>query len=137
MTVSVIFFPKKKKLILGPIIFVPHLMWQCKFLGTFFPNCGNPARLCSRINPACLQGEKVLRKLCSEIFRRIQLCDKIMSFFFFNKLCSFYGKDFSKNSTIIRFRTSMILLQIVIMSSGTDLVKNHDSQSRVKKATES
>ena len=53
-----------------------------------------------------------------------------MSFFFSTKLCSYYGKDFSKKSTIIRFRTSMILSQIVIVSPGTDLVKHHDSQSR-------
>ena len=39
-------------------------------------------------------------------------------------------KRFLKKSTIIRFRTSMILLRIVTMSYGTYLVKNHDSQSR-------
>ena len=110
---------------------MPHLKWRCNFFcGIFFPNCGNFPRPRYRINPACLQGEKYGIGKIMRNFEEDTIMWQNNVFFFSTKLCSFYGKDFSKKSTIIRFRTSMILSQIVIVSPGTDLVKHHDSQSR-------
>ena len=46
------YFVSKNSTYLGSILFAPHLTRQRKFSAAFFPNCGNPARPRSRINPA-------------------------------------------------------------------------------------